>query len=81
MMNSPTLNGQGNDQMIGDVWVEKNLKGESVLCIGIGNGRVSKKVIKSPKDFKKHWIKSRKESKKVISKNETKVQTKTHKKG
>ena len=50
--------------MIGDVWVEKNLKGESVLCIPIGNGRVSKKVIKSPKDFKKHWIKSRKELKK-----------------
>jgi len=51
----------------GDVWVEKNLKGESVLCIPIGNGKVSKKVIKSPKDFKKHWIKSRKEIKKGVN--------------
>ena len=46
--------------MIGDVWVEKISKGKPILCIDIGDGRVSKKVIR---------------------KNETKVQTKTHKKG
>ena len=31
--------------MRGDVWVEKNSKGEVVVCIDTGNG-VSKKVIK-----------------------------------
>ncbi len=29
--------------MIGDVWVEKNSKGKPVLCIDIGDGKVSKK--------------------------------------
>tara|TARA_Y100000310_G_scaffold90257_1_gene87529 strand:+ start:335 stop:484 length:150 start_codon:yes stop_codon:yes gene_type:complete len=33
------------DIMRGDVWVEKNSKGEVVVCIDTGSG-VSKKVIK-----------------------------------
>tara|TARA_Y100000310_G_scaffold183750_1_gene183872 strand:+ start:222 stop:374 length:153 start_codon:yes stop_codon:yes gene_type:complete len=32
---------------LGDVYLEKNKKGEVVLVIGIGNGKVSKKVIKN----------------------------------
>jgi len=35
-----------SEKMVGDVWVEKNAKGQVVLCIDIGNGKVSKKVIK-----------------------------------
>ena len=33
--------------MLGDVYLEKNKKGEVVLCIAIGGGKVSKKVIKN----------------------------------
>ena len=33
--------------MLGDVYLEKNKKGETVLCIAIGGGKVSKKVIKN----------------------------------
>jgi|TARA_B100000315_G_scaffold146199_1_gene135091 hypothetical protein len=32
--------------MIGDVWVEKNSKGKPILCIDIGDGKVSKKEIR-----------------------------------
>jgi predicted acetyltransferase len=37
--------GEGRKIMRGDVWVEKNSKGDVVVCIDSGNG-VSKKVIK-----------------------------------
>ena len=30
---------------IGDTYLEKNKKGQIVLCIGIGGGKVSKSVI------------------------------------
>tara|TARA_Y100000034_G_scaffold91342_1_gene110176 strand:+ start:239 stop:415 length:177 start_codon:yes stop_codon:yes gene_type:complete len=33
--------------MLGDVWVEKNKKGEVVVCIGIGGGKYTTKVIKN----------------------------------
>lgn len=32
--------------MIGDVWLEEDSDGKVFLCIGIGNGQVSKKEIK-----------------------------------
>lgn len=35
---------------LGDVYLEKNKKGEVVLVIGIGNGKVSKKVVKDNAD-------------------------------
>jgi len=35
------------EKMLGDVYLEKNKKGEVVLCIAIGGGKVSKKVIKN----------------------------------
>ena len=38
------------EKMLGDVYLEKNKKGEVVLCIAIGGGKVSKKVIKNNKN-------------------------------
>jgi len=32
--------------MRGDVWLEKDARGNVVVCIGAGNGKVVKKVIK-----------------------------------
>tara|TARA_R110001592_G_scaffold142037_3_gene364024 strand:+ start:1773 stop:2015 length:243 start_codon:yes stop_codon:yes gene_type:complete len=32
--------------MIGDIWLEKNKEGKTILCIDGGNGKITKKVIK-----------------------------------